>query len=112
MFCMLTTTVHPQGLTQMKLGIVPRPRFKIAFVSFVLSSLCLVNWQSQFCNAIADPLPITATVDTVSRELTQIVEKQLESWNHGDIAEFMVPYWNDELQKPAKKHSREHRPIV
>ncbi len=82
----------------MKLGIIPRLCFKIAFVSIVVSTLCLVNWQSQFCNAVADPLPLpfTATVDTVSRELTQMVEKQSASWNRGDIAEFMLPYWNDD----------------
>jgi len=80
----------------MKLGKVPNARFKIAFVSFVMSSLCLVIWQSHFCNAIAETLPVTAAVDSVSRELTQIVEKQSASWNRGDIAEFMVPYWNDD----------------
>ena len=71
----------------MKLGKVPNARFKIAFVSFVMSSLCLVIWQSHFCNAIAETLPVTAAVDSVSRELTQIVEKQSASWNRGDIAE-------------------------
>ncbi len=80
----------------MKLGIVPSARFKIAFISLVMCSLCLVNWQSLFCSAIAEPLPITATDDTVSRELTKVVENQSASWNRGDIAEFMLPYWNDD----------------
>lgn len=80
----------------MKLGIVPRARFKIAFLSLVVITSFLANWQSQFCSAIADTLPITAKDDTVSRELTQIVVRQSASWNRGDLAEFMLPYWNDD----------------
>jgi ketosteroid isomerase-like protein len=35
-------------------------------------------------------------VEATSGELKQIVEKQAASWNRGDIAEFMAPYWNDD----------------
>lgn len=35
------------------------------------------------------------TVKTTA-ELTQVVLKQAEAWNRGDLAGFMVPYWKDE----------------
>ena len=38
----------------------------------------------------------SAILEATTRELNHIVAKQAASWNRGDIAEFMAPYWNDE----------------
>ncbi len=52
----------------------------------------LVHFIVLSCPAIGQsPVP-----DATTGELKQIVEKQAAAWNRGNIAEFMVPYWNDD----------------
>ena len=63
---------------------------------FTTSSALLINSQSQTSNVVVESLPIHTITDAVSEELIQIVERQSASWNRGDIAEFMLPYWNDD----------------
>ena len=44
-------------------------------------------------SAIAENLNVD---DAIGNELMQVVHKQSEAWNRGDLVEFMAPYWNDE----------------
>jgi ketosteroid isomerase-like protein len=71
--------------------------------SLVALPLSFAFWQIPDGRAIAvaEPHPwvaLTASVeiDPVEIELVQIVHKQSEAWNNGDIREFMSAYWNDE----------------
>ena len=70
--------------------------FTFVFLFFTTSSALLINSQSQTSNVVVESLPIHTITDAVSEELIQIVERQSASWNRGDIAEFMLPYWNDD----------------
>ena len=70
--------------------------FTVVFLLFTTSSALLINSQSQTSNVVVESLPIHTITDAVSEELIQIVERQSASWNRGDIAEFMLPYWNDD----------------
>lgn len=45
---------------------------------------------------MAELQPSNAVTDEVGEELIQVVKKQSLAWNQGDIAEFMLPYWNDD----------------
>ena len=64
--------------------------------SLVALSLVFAFWQTPDSTAIAEPHPWIALADPVETELVQIVHKQSEAWNYGDIREFMSAYWNDE----------------
>ncbi len=70
--------------------------FTVVLILFSTSSALLINSQSQTSNAVAESLLIHTKTDAVNEELIQIVERQSASWNRGDIAEFMLPYWNDD----------------
>ena len=65
-------------------------------ISFVVLPLGLAYWPTSDRSAMAEPSPLFLSADPVEAELVQIVHKQSEAWNRGDIAEFMSAYWNDE----------------
>ena len=58
--------------------------------------LVFACWKSPDQAAFAEAVPATALADLVEKELEQIVHRQSEAWNKGDITEFMSAYWNDE----------------
>ena len=73
--------------------------FRSGVAAFLLLSTLLFSfayWKSLDQKAFAEALPATEPADSVEKELEQIVHKQSEAWNKGDIAEFMNAYWNDE----------------
>ncbi len=61
-------------------------RLMLAMAFFVCSS---ITSEHNVCGQ--SPLQNKTTF-----ELTQIVLKQAEAWNRGDLSEFMTPYWKDE----------------
>ena len=67
-----------------------------AFLCLATLPFSFACWKSLDQVALAGALPATVLTDSVERELEQIVHRQSEAWNKGDIAEFMSAYWNDE----------------
>lgn len=68
----------------------------VALLLFAISFAIFLNRLSQMGSVIAKPMPFHSMTDAARDELIQIVERQSASWNRGDIAEFMLPYWNDD----------------
>ena len=72
--------------------------FSGTFAILLVAALPLVFacWKSLDQAAFAEAPPATVLADSVEKELEQIVHRQSEAWNRGDISEFMSAYWNDE----------------
>ena len=60
------------------------------------AALCLFFLGTCLSPFAVAMLTYTPTLDRDAAELILIVERQSASWNRGDIAEFMEPYWHDE----------------
>ena len=69
----------------MKIPLACKTASYVACFSIAFASLWSLVWQSAL-----------ATDDSTGLELIQVVQKQSEAWNRGDLKEFMSPYWNDE----------------
>ena len=54
------------------------------------------HFQSIPSQAVGSPPVFNLQVsEAVRANLEEIVKKQSEAWNRGDLADFMAPYWND-----------------
>lgn len=77
----------------MKSQVCLRAVTSFTVLSFVVLPVVLTFWRASERAVIAAPV---VSADAVETELNQIVQKQSEAWNRGDISEFMIAYWNDE----------------
>ena len=73
-----------------------KPARKVIFLLTAVLIAFAFLWLSAKSHSIQAIAKNLNAVDTIGAELIQVVNKQSDAWNRGDLVEFMAPYWNDE----------------